>query len=211
MVPSSGGLAPDHDYDDVAMEEEGKNEENEDVQLRKRSKLTPPVESTYSIIGEDIGGLPKADGTSGFYSRLRDQARSRILSSERGEGGDEDMGEEGVASYSSLASPDPAHIKGIHPESTYSMVIESGDRSPVMPKAGFHGNKPPSLPARPKTTYDRSNKGGARASLSSPSPTLQGEDSVSKKKFDIIMEQLRKIQVRERNELGSLFVHCIYL
>ena len=167
-MPSSGGLVPEHDYDDVAMEEE-MSKETDEVQLRKRSKLTPPVESTYSIIGEEVVVAPPP-ANDDQYSHLHSRT---VDGEERG----------GEIAYSSLSSPDPPS-KSISADNSYSSV---SDRKPLR-----RGDNPPSLPVRPRTTYDRV-KG--RPSLSSPSPVQADEEVVSKQKFDIIMGQLRKIQV----------------
>ena len=157
---------PEHDYDDVAMEEENTEEE---VKMRERSKLTPPVESTYSIIGEDSELIPVVD-CDDHYSHLREGAESKIR--EQGEDRGDDM------TYSSLASP------GGPPRA-----------SDLEGHTSLRKDVPPFFPVRPRTTYDRV-KG--RSSVSSPSPIFSEEETVSRKKLDIIMEQLRRLQVRER-------------
>ena len=178
VVPSSGGLVPEHDYDDVAMEED--NIEGE-VKMRARSKLTPPVESTYSIIGEDSTLIPVADSDD-HYSHLREGAESKIQ--EEGE----EKGDE--LTYSSLASPGGPPSKTTSVNDAYSTVTD------LERPRSLRKDVPPSLPVRPKTTYDRVKGCG---SVSSPaSPLFSEEETVSKKKLNIIMEQLRRLQVRER-------------
>ena len=158
---------PEHDYDDVALEEEESNEGQ--VTMRQRSNLTPPVESTYSIIGEDQIILTETDE---HYSHLRERSEHKTRETE-GKGGEDPIG------YSSLSSPSKSNSA---PDSNYSTLSDM-DR-PVIKLS--QRDKPPKCPDRPKTTYDRV-KG--RSSLSAD------EETVSRKKFDIIMEQLRKVQV----------------
>ncbi len=168
VVPTSGNLLPEHDYDDVAFEEEESNKEGQ-VKLRHLSKLTPPVESTYSIIGEDQIIFTEPDDEQ--YSHLHG-VDTKV----------ESTSTEDPIGYSLLSGP----LKTTINDSNYSTLSDVSDT----PKPS---DKPPLFPDRPRTTYEQGMK-GHHSSLTSPRFTVD-DDTVSRQKFDIIMEQLRKVQV----------------
>ena len=151
--------------------------------MRHRSKLTPPIESTYSVVGEDI---PTPNPImEDHYSHLRDQTEIKM-----GEGDGEGIVEK--ESYSLIGTPDPIKKVTTVTESEYSVVTDNKISK-------YRKNPPPALPARPKTTYARYNSGkDGKDRVNIPSPGLvlsEVEETVSKIKFNLIMEQLRKIQV----------------
>lgn len=188
IVPTSSGFVPEHDYDDVPEESVEGDGSGEGVPLRHRSKLTPPIESTYSVVGEDS---PTPNPIiEDHYSHLRDQPEIKM-----GEGDGEGIVEK--ESYSFISTPDPIKEVTTVTESEYSVVSDNKISK-------YRKNPPPALPARPKTTYARYNSGKDgrdRVNIPSPGPMLsEVEETVSKIKFNLIMEQLRKVQ-KDKEEL----------
>ena len=150
---------PEHDYEDVPVEEDVGVASPETTPTRDkdpRSKLTPPVESMYSMIGSDTGATPTPRPYS--YSSSQDDNYNRLHDTKR-------------------LSTD------VQDEEGYSTV----------PSEGKGSLQPPLLKPRPQTTYARlHNKGGAK----SEGPKIEGGDeTVSKVKFNVVMDQLRKTQV----------------
>ena len=154
---------PEHDYEDVPVEEDMGVAAPETTPTRDknpRSKLTPPVESMYSMIGSaDIGATPTPRPYS--YSSSQDDNYNRLHDTKRLS--NEIPDEEG---YSTV----PSDNKGLLP--------------------------PPPPKPRPQTTYARlHNKGGAK-SEAPKNDGRGGGETVSKVKFNVIMDQLRKVQVQ---------------
>ena len=183
IVPAAGvDLRPDHDYDDVYNDVEPAQVDNAAPPRVRRSKLTPPVESTYSIVGEELT-VPGPEGDE--YSHLRESVMRKNINQERQQG-----------TYSSLFDSSSS-VGGDSEHATYSMIIESPKRTvPALRKAPPTGiSSPPPLP-RPRTAYERVPRADRGSSSSQNSPGLGGVgDSVPRAKFNVVMEQLRKVKV----------------
>ena len=175
VVPAAGGPMPDHDYDDVPIEaDEGVS--------HKGRQLTPPADATYSIVGS---------GQEDEYSHLarNDAARSR------GEG-ESDESHLTSPDFQSQPANDPSYSSIPGPLSTSAVKTRrSSDRNHP---SGPRGGSSPML-QRPQTTYDSLHLGRERISLRDrPLPAIGGSadegGQVSRAKYNLIMEQLRKVQ-----------------
>lgn len=183
VVPAVGMALPEHDYDDVPADEEEAAAEKGRKSTNVRSKLTPPIESTYSVLGEDASSSIFEDN----YSHLHDRSvNHNVGSSVKGD------------NYSLLCSSDPPAENN-----AYSVVMDT--TSPFDKQSNEFTRKPskeapPHLKSRPQTTYARLDK---RPPMPLPKEDIGGgaskeknnEDVVSRAKLNIIMEQLRKVQV----------------
>lgn len=187
VVPAVGMALPEHDYDDVPADEEEAAAEKGRKSNNVRSKLTPPIESTYSVLGEDASSSIFEDN----YSHLHDRPANQSTGS--GVKGD---------SYSSIQSPDPPaenNAYSVVMNTTSSFDKQSNEFTRKTSKEAL-----PHLKSRPQTTYARLDK---RPPMPLPKDDIGGgggggaikeknnEDIVSRTKFNIIMEQLRKVQV----------------
>lgn len=188
---------PDHDYEDVPIEGEEEREHS------PSSHLTPPVESTYSIIMEEQQHLMGQEG-DGEYSRLReeDNGAQENLEAAYDEvtiGGGGGGGERGGSGFGGRG-------RGSRPSSTPSdeaySVITDVPTSRTMPQ------EPPALPHLPTnrrhTTYSHGRGLPSKPIGGLPESTLStavvGKDTVPKVKFNVIMDQLRKVQVLQMRE-----------
>ena len=165
---------PDHDYDDVPIEaDEGVS--------HKGRQLTPPVDATYSIVGSS---------QEEEYSHLgrTDSARSRDGESDEGH----------------LTSPE-LHSQ-LANDASYSAISGSASSSVLRPRrssdrsyaSNHRGGSSPML-QRPQTSYESLHLGKERMSLRDrPLPPIgsSADDAgqVSRVKYNLIMEQLKKVQ-----------------
>ena len=179
IVPAVGMALPEHDYEDVPVEEDEDIPQIEKRQSSKtRSKLTPPIESTYSVVGEDLPLTTTAGGVgTDYYSHLHDHKSSDQQQQNKIAVG---------RSYSTLGGVGIMANTGGGADYDYTTVSTG---KPLLK------DTPPPLKPRPVTTYARLHNKSFGA------PPLPGEvkknteETVTKAKFNIIMEQLRKIQV----------------
>ena len=150
VVPMIGGMMPDHDYEDVPIEGE------EDRERSPSSHLTPPVESTYSIIVEEQQHLMERNmEEEGEYSHLGDDDSS---TQESPQGLYDEVGVAGGGGQGGRNRP-----RSTPTEEGYSLVTEvpasRGKREPpALPPV-------PSSSRRPHTTYGH----GRGVPASSPS------------------------------------------
>ena len=181
VVPAVGMALPEHDYDDVPADEEEAAAEKSRKSGNVRSKLTPPIESTYSVLGEDASSSILEDN----YSHLHDRPANQSIGS-------------GVKGDSLILSPDPPADNN-----AYSVVMNTTSFDKQSNESTRKTSKEalPHLKSRPQTTYARLDK---RPPMPLPKDDIGGggaikeknnEDVVSRTKFNIIMEQLRKVQV----------------
>lgn len=207
VVPTMGGMLPDHDYEEVPLEGE------EDMRERSPSShLTPPVESNYSIIMEEQQHLmerKREEEREGGYSHLGDDlsgsprdmpenAYSEVTAEGGGGGGEREVNK--LRNALGQFSTDDTEV-------AYSVVTDVVERPPArgLPNRAA---LPRGAPARPHTTYghrsipDKSVTGAPLPSSlpNHPLPLSAARETVSKAKFDLIMEQLRKVQVRVGRE-----------
>lgn len=183
-------MIPDHDYDDVYNDAEpAQQADNTAPPISRRSKLTPPVESTYSIVGEE---LTVAGPEGDEYSHLRESVMRKSIDENR-------------TTYSTLFdSSSDGNFGGDSDRGTYSMIMESPKKvvPPLRKAPPPGGESPPPLP-RPRTTYvTRAERGSSSSSQHSPSVVVGGAgggagggEPVPRTKFNVVMEQLRKVKV----------------
>ena len=183
VVPMIGGMMPDHDYEDVPIEGEEERERS------PPSHLTPPVESTYSIIVEEQQHLMERNmEEEGEYSHLGDDSSS---TQESPQGFYDEVGVAGKEGRNRPRSTPTEEGYSLVTELPHEPVARGKREPPALPRI-------PSSSRRPHTTYGR---GVGDRPVGEPGPaspsTLPGagKDTVSKVKFNVIMEQLRKVQV----------------
>ena len=182
IVPAVIGALPEHDYEDVPVEEEEGVAGAETTpptepglkERRTRSKLTPPIESMYSVAesGGNIMTTPTNPRPLSYTSTGREDNYNRLHETKR-------------ASNLQLSEEEEQQY-------AYTTVPSSDKREGPIP--------PPPLKPRPQTEYARLHSKGGGAGKSDGGGVARNEgggagDTVSKVKFNVVMEQLRKVQV----------------